>query len=177
MLWLSLGLYLSRVWILGREIVDAHIRSSWNKNGVGNYWSSITLVPQHLYLSPCDNILPFDLPHNQHQSFIQHSSHYSILRDTIYHMGYDGSLLRCLNDMDTKLPFNEVHSDTLWGSHQWKVPCEEASSNRLLLANMEHDACEFVKKYIPFQQHIDLMHAPSQVLQLITSPWPFHNGV
>lgn len=38
---------------------------------------------------------------------------------------------------------------------------------------IKHDACEFVKRCLPCQQHANLIWAPTQDLQPIAPPWPF----
>lgn len=63
-----------------------------------------------------DNILPLDLTWNQHKSSIQCTSQYTIMGDTLYHRGYDGTLLQCLIESKSHVALNKVHSGVC-GSH------------------------------------------------------------
>lgn len=67
----------------------------------------------------------------------------------------------------------EVHQG-IFGAH-----CSHLTLAKKLLRmgyywpTMEVDAYHFVKRCVPCQQHDDLIHTPTQDLQLTITPWPF----
>lgn len=71
---------------------------------------------QDIYAYLHDNILPPDLTRNQLKSFIQHSSRYVIVGDMLYRHGYDGTLLRCLYEIEAHITLTKVHSGVC-GAH------------------------------------------------------------
>eukprot|EP01018_Ginkgo_biloba_P012948 Gb_20485 [translate_table: standard] len=120
-----------------------------------------------------DHILPLDLSHNQRKSFIQCASHYTILENTLYRRGYNGTLLKCLNAEEANLAIKEVH-DGICGAHTSGM----VLAKKLLIIGyywptMEKDSYQYVKRCVACQRHGDLIHVPSQALQPITAPWPF----
>lgn len=63
-----------------------------------------------------DNILPPNLSKNQKRNFIRQSSHYTLVMDTLFEQGLDDTLLRCLEQEESKKALNEVHND-ICGTH------------------------------------------------------------
>ena len=71
------------------------------------------------------------------------------------------------------MALQEVHSG-ICGAHTSGIVLER----QILRAGyywptIEEDACNFVRKCLPCQQHANLVHAPAQDLQPIAPPWPF----
>ena len=71
------------------------------------------------------------------------------------------------------MALKEVHA-RLCGAHTSRMVLEK----QILWVGyywptLEHDACEFVKRCLPCQQHANLIRAPAQDLQPIAPPWPF----
>lgn len=62
------------------------------------------------YMSP-------DLSRNQKKTYIRQASRYTIIADNLYKKGFDGTLLRCLDENEAQLSLKEVH-DGICGAHQ-----------------------------------------------------------
>jgi len=58
-----------------------------------------------------DHILPLNILCNQWKSFIQCASRFTLLGSTLYHRGYEDTLLRCLILKEANLAIKEVHDD------------------------------------------------------------------
>lgn len=113
------------------------------------------------------------LSRNQKKTFIRQASRYTIIVDTLYRKGFDGTLLQCLDENEAHLSLKEFH-DGICGAHQSGLPL----SKKLLRTGyywptMEKDAYKYVQKCKQCQMHGDLIHTPAQDLQPITSPLPF----
>lgn len=71
---------------------------------------------QDIYTYLHDHTLPPNLTQNQHKTFIQCSYRYIIIGDTLYHHGYDGTLLGCLNETKSHTALTKAHSGVC-GAH------------------------------------------------------------
>ncbi|KAH9293932.1 hypothetical protein KI387_040855, partial [Taxus chinensis] len=126
-----------------------------------------------LYTFIRDKTFPADMKPMHKRALAQRASRYTILAETLYKRGYDGTLLRCLNQEESSSVLAEVHSG-ICGAHMNGI----ALAKKILRVGyywptMESDACHFVKHCQACQKHGNLIHAPSQALQSITTPWPF----
>eukprot|EP01018_Ginkgo_biloba_P006363 Gb_35351 [translate_table: standard] len=131
-------------------------------------WCVKLLVP-----IPLDLILPLDLSRKQRKSFIQCASRYVILGNTLYRRGYDGTLLKCLNSKEANLAIKEVHEGICGAHTSGMVLAKKLLRTGYYWPTMERDSCQYVRKCVACQKHGDLIHAPSQALQPITTSWPF----
>jgi len=59
----------------------------------------------NIYTYLKDNTFPADLSSNQHRTFICQTSRYTIIADTLYQRGLDGTLLCCLERENLKPPY------------------------------------------------------------------------
>eukprot|EP01018_Ginkgo_biloba_P009220 Gb_23142 [translate_table: standard] len=108
-----------------------------------------------------DHILLLDLSHKQIKSFIQCASRYVILGNTLYHRGYDGTLLKCLNSKEANVAIKEVH-EGIYGAHtSGMVLAKKLLRTRYYWPTMERDSCQYVRKCVACQKHEDLIHVPS----------------
>lgn len=62
-----------------------------------------------------------DLSRNQKKTLIHQASKHTIIANTLYRKGFDGTLLRCLDERETQLSLKEVH-DGIYGVHQSGPP-------------------------------------------------------
>lgn len=110
---------------------------------------------------------------NKSKTFICQTACYTILGDTLFWKQFDGTLLRCLSLDEVQTTLEEVHQG-IFGAHSSGLTL----AKKLLRIGyywptMEADAYQFVKRFVPCQQHGDLIHAPAQDLQPTITPWPF----
>jgi len=128
---------------------------------------------QYFYTYLHDHVFPPNLLRNQRKNFIQCASRFTLLGGTIYCRGYDGTLLRCLDLVEANLAVKDVHEGICGAHTSGMVLAKKLLRTGYYWPTMEKDACEYVRKCIACQKHGDLIHAPSQSLQPITTPWPF----
>ena len=98
---------------------------------------------------------------NQEIKFIRKSSHYTLIVETLYHRGFDGTLFRHLESDESKIAMQEVHKG-IFGAH---------SSGFTLAKNIlrmgyfwttrEKYYIDFVRAYKKCQIHGNLVHAPA----------------
>eukprot|EP01018_Ginkgo_biloba_P008285 Gb_24991 [translate_table: standard] len=127
----------------------------------------------NIYTYLHDHILPLDLSRKERKSFIQRASRYVIIGNTLYRRGYDGTLLKCLNSDEANLAIKEVHEGICGAHTSGMVLAKKLIRTRYYWPTMEKDSCQYIKKCVACQKHRDLIHAPSQALQPMTTPWPF----
>ena len=113
----------------------------------------------HAYLK--DGIISPHLTWTQCQNLIQRATHYVIIANTLYRQGYHNTLSRCLDQNKAAMALKEVHSG-LCGAHTSGI----VLAWQILRAGyywptIEEDSCNFVKCYLPCQQHANLIHSPA----------------
>lgn len=120
-----------------------------------------------------DNILPPDLSRNQKRNFICQSAKHTIIADTLYRRGLDGTLLHCLEHDESASALHEVH-EGICGTHSSGL----SLAKRFLhlgyyWPHMEQESYQFVKRCSKCQIHGNLIHAPAQELHPFATTWPF----
>eukprot|EP01018_Ginkgo_biloba_P025647 Gb_33250 [translate_table: standard] len=88
-----------------------------------------------------DHILPLDLSRKQRKSFIQGASRYTILSNTLYRRGYDGTLLKCLNSEEANLAIKEVHEGICGAHTSGMVLAKKLLRTGYYWPTMEKDSC------------------------------------
>ncbi|GLJ26651.1 hypothetical protein SUGI_0518290 [Cryptomeria japonica] len=120
-----------------------------------------------------DHTLPPNQSNNQRKTFIRQTARYTIITETLYRRGLDGTLLRCLEQDEITKALKEVH-EGICGTHSSGPSlAKKLLRNGYYWPSMEKDSYYFVRKCKKCQVHGDLIHAPAQELQPITTPWPF----
>ena len=99
---------------------------------------------------------------------------YFLQNGILFKKWYSGDPLRCLMPKEAREIVREVHSGD-YGSH----PGKRRLYKQLLLLGyywptMKSDSKELVKTYHACQILGDVIHTPPNVLQDMTTPWPFH---
>ena len=91
----------------------------------------------------------------------------------LYRQSYDGLLLRCLSDTETKEAVREAH-DGICGAHQ-PGPKVQDRIRRMgyYWPSMVSDAIEYARKCRTCQIHADFIHQPSEFLHPTAASWPF----
>jgi len=93
-----------------------------------------------------ENILPPNLSSNQKQTFIWQTSCYTIIADTLYRRGLDGTFLCCLEQEESITALQDIH-EGIHGTHS----SSPSLAKKLMhlgyyWPNMEMDSYQFVKK-------------------------------
>ena len=99
---------------------------------------------------------------------------YFLQNGILFKKGYNGDPLRCLGPREAKEVVKEVHSDDC-RSH----PGKRKLYKQLLLLGyywptMKKDSEELVKTCHACQVFGDAIHTHPNILQNMTTPWPFH---
>lgn len=120
--------------------------------------SAQSSIYEDIYTYLKDNILPPDLSRNQKRNFIRQSSKHTIIADTLYRRGLDGTLLRCLEHNESASSLHEVH-EGICGTHSSGL----SLAKKLLRLgyywpHMEQESYKFVKRCPKCQIHGNLIH-------------------
>ena len=129
-------------------------------------WVCVLVGPQpswyhenHAYLN--DGIIPPHLTWTQCQNLIHRLSHYIIIAKTLYCQGYHDTLSRCLDQSEVMMALKEVHSRLCRAHTSGTILAWKILRERYYWPTIEEDSCNFVKRCLPFQQHENLIHAPT----------------
>lgn len=85
-----------------------------------------------------------DLSRNQKKILIRQASRYTIIVDTLYRKGFDGTLLWCVDENEAQLSLKEVH-DGICGVHQSGPPLlKKLLRTGYYWPTMEKDAYKYI---------------------------------
>lgn len=108
-----------------------------------------------------DNILPLDLSQNQKINFILQSSRYTLITDTLYWHGLDGTPLWCIEYDESKKSWQEVHGG-IFGTHSSGLTlANKLVRMRYYWPTKERESFTFVKKCSKCQICGNIIHAPT----------------
>lgn len=107
--------------------------------------------------------LPSDITSNLKKTFFKKESWFMILGDTLYHRSIEGTLIWCLNQEEALTTLTEVHNG-ICGSH---------FSGMTLAKNLLRMGYYWPTMDREAHQYRDLIHAPTQELLPMITPWPF----
>lgn len=127
---------------------------------------------KEIYAYLQDQQMPPSLLTNKMKSFKRQATRYTLIADTLYR-SLDTTLLRCLDMDEAKLALQQVHDGICCAHISWLTLAKKLLRIGYYWLTMEKDTYIYVKWCKQFQIHGDLIHAPAQDLQPITSPWPF----
>lgn len=120
-----------------------------------------------------DPIIPLDLSTNQCKTFIQKSSKYVIISDTLYRRSLCSTLLRCLDSNEAQMTLQEVHNGICGAHSVGPTLAKKLMRMGYYCPTMKRNSYYFMKKFCQCQIHGDLVQAPAQELHPLTSHWPF----
>uniref|UniRef100_A0A2N9F216 Uncharacterized protein n=1 Tax=Fagus sylvatica TaxID=28930 RepID=A0A2N9F216_FAGSY len=101
------------------------------------------------------------------------ASHFQLLDDILYKMGFSRPHLRCLSPEEANYVIREVH-EGICGNHSGA----RALAHKLTRAgyywpSLLHDATQYVKTCDKCQRFANITRAPPEEITPMTSPWPF----
>lgn len=83
-------------------------------------------------------------------------------------------MLRCLGEHETALVLVEVHMGACSSQIGKKGLTHKLLREGYYWPTLMKDDITFIKRCDQFQKHDDLHHAPAELLQSMTSSWPFY---
>ncbi|CAL8114121.1 unnamed protein product [Prunus armeniaca] len=99
---------------------------------------------------------------------------YFVDGSTLYQKGFNGELLKCLEELEARQAMQEIHAREC-GEHQGMKRLHwQLLSFGYYWLTMKKDAHDFVKKRHTCQIHANLSYKPPMLLQDMRTPWPFH---
>ena len=91
----------------------------------------------------------------------------------LYRHSFSRSYLLCVHPDQTKLLLEEMH-EGICGSHTGgRSLAHKAITQGYLWSNMQREALEYVKKCDQCQRYLPSIHQPGEILNPLSSPWPF----
>lgn len=108
-----------------------------------------------------DSTLPLNLSKNKKWNFIWQSTWYTLVVDTLYRWGMNGTSLKCLEQEEYEKALNEVRN-SIYGTHLSGLTLlKKLIWLGYYWPTMERDYFQFVKKCKQCRIHDNLIHAPT----------------
>ena len=104
----------------------------------------------------------------------KNATSYWLLEDSkLYRHSFSRSYLLCVHPDQTKLLLEEMH-EGICGSHTGgRSLAHRAITQGYWWSNMQREALEYVKKCDQCQRYSPSIHQPGEILNPLSSPWPF----
>ncbi|XP_034685658.1 uncharacterized protein LOC117914419 [Vitis riparia] len=115
--------------------------------------------------------VPENLKH-AHKVRIQ-ASRFTLIRDDLYRRSFGGPYLRCLIQPEIQYVLSELHEGVCGNHSGGRTLAHRAHSQGYYWPTMRQDAVIHVKKCDKCQKHASIPHMPAEMLNSVTSPWPF----
>uniref|UniRef100_A0A2N9EH15 Uncharacterized protein n=1 Tax=Fagus sylvatica TaxID=28930 RepID=A0A2N9EH15_FAGSY len=101
------------------------------------------------------------------------ASHFQLLGDILYKMGFSRPHLRCLSPEEANYSIREVH-EGICGNHLGaRSLAHKLTRAGYYWPSLLHDATQYVKTYDKCQRFANIPRVPPEEITPITSPWPF----
>ena len=98
---------------------------------------------------------------------------YYIDEEILYKMSFDGTLLRCLSDLEANKALQEVHEGICATHANGHMMAKQMQRAGYFWLSMEKDCIDFVRRCHKCQVYSDKVNAPPTPLFNMVSPWPF----
>ena len=101
------------------------------------------------------------------------ATHFTLINDQLYRQSFRGPYLKFFSKPNAKYDMSELH-EGVCGNHPggWTLT-HRAYMQGYYWPTMKHDAKNYVKRCDRCQRYATIPRVPSEVLNLVTSPWPF----
>nr|XP_034920866.1 uncharacterized protein LOC118053664 [Populus alba] len=93
--------------------------------------------------------------------------------EILYKRSFDGTLLRCLNEIDAKNALREVHEGICSTHANGHMIARKIQRAGYFWMTLEKDCIDYVRKCHKCQEHSNKANAPPTPLINLASPWPF----
>ena len=101
------------------------------------------------------------------------SARFTVHQGTLYKRGFLAPILKCVGKKDANYILKEVH-EGIYGNHiRARTLAGKTLRQGYYWPTMLKDATEFVRKCKACQEHAKISHLPSELLTIVTRPWPF----
>jgi len=98
---------------------------------------------------------------------------YYIDEEILYKRSFDGTLLRCLSDLEANKALQEVHEGICATHANGHMMAKQMQRAGYFWLSMEKDCINFVRRCHKCQVYSDKVNAPPTPLFNMVSPWPF----
>uniref|UniRef100_A0A2N9EPX2 Uncharacterized protein n=1 Tax=Fagus sylvatica TaxID=28930 RepID=A0A2N9EPX2_FAGSY len=101
------------------------------------------------------------------------ASHFQLLGDTLYKMGFSRPHLRCLSPEEANYVIREVHEGICENHSRARALAHKLTRAGYYWPSHLHDTTQYVKTCDKCQRFANIPRAPPEELTPMTSPWPF----
>ena len=107
-----------------------------------------------------------------HKIWVQVAS-FTLIGASLYRRSFRDPYFRCLNDTEAQYVLAELH-ESVCGNHIGRrTLAHRAHSHGYYWPTMKQDVANYIKRCDQCQRHAPIPHMPLEVLNPVTSPWPF----
>ncbi|XP_034684129.1 uncharacterized protein LOC117913290 [Vitis riparia] len=143
-------------------IVESHV---CNVSPKENDWA----IDIRVYLQ--SGALPENSKH-AHKVRVQ-ASRFTLIGGDLYRRSFGGPYLKCLIQPDIQYVLSELHEGICGNHSRGRTLAHRAHSQGYYWPTMRQDAATHVRKCDKCQKHAPIPHMPAEMLNSVTSPWPF----
>ena len=111
-------------------------------------------------------------PKHAHKVQIQ-ASRFTLIGNDLYRSSFGGPYLRCLIQPKIQYVLSELHEGVCGNHSRGRTLAHRAHSQGYYWPTMRQDAEIYVRKCDKCQKHAPIPHVPAEILNSVTSPWPF----
>jgi len=98
---------------------------------------------------------------------------YTLVGGALYKRGFDGILLRCLDEDELCKVMEGAHTGVCSGHVNGQMLAKKILRQGFYWPTMEENCVGYVPRCAKCQLHADKIHSPASSLHHVSSPWPF----